>query len=149
MTDTQTSQDPVVHTAIEDRVLEIVLARPPANALGAPIVEGLADATRRIDGDDVRAVVVRSDVPGFFAAGADIKQMGTLDGPTFAEYRDALRASIEGIAASGVPSIAAIVARSPSCSARRRASQSRPRPSLSASASSAARCAASSLAYSS
>ncbi len=100
--------DAVVRTTIEDRVLTIVLDRPPANALGAPIVDGLTAAVEHLGSDEVRAVLVRSAVPGFFAAGADIKQMGTLDGPSFAAYRDALRAPLEAIAASGVPSVAAI-----------------------------------------
>ncbi|PTL59519.1 enoyl-CoA hydratase/isomerase family protein [Paraconexibacter algicola] len=98
----------VVRATVEDRVLEIVLDRPPANALGAPIVDGLTAAVARLADDDVRAVLVRSAVPGYFAAGADIKQMGTLDGPSFAAYRDALRHPLEALAASRVPSVAAI-----------------------------------------
>jgi enoyl-CoA hydratase len=100
--------DPVVRTSCIDRVLEIVLDRPPANALGAPIVEGLSAAVTQLDDDDVRAVLVRSAVPGFFAAGADIKQMRTLDGDSFAAYRDALRAPLDALAGSGIPSVAAI-----------------------------------------
>jgi len=103
-----TATETVVHTHVEDRVLEIVLDRPPANALGAAIVDGLTAAVARLDDEDVRAVLVRSAVPGFFAAGADIKQMVTLDGDGFAAYRDALRAPLQALATSSVPSVAAI-----------------------------------------
>jgi enoyl-CoA hydratase len=103
-----TASADVVRTALAGGVLEIVLDRPPANALGAPIVDGLTAAVALLEEEEVRAVVVRSDVPGFFAAGADIKQMRTLDGPAFREYRDALRAPLEALVASGVPSVAAI-----------------------------------------
>jgi enoyl-CoA hydratase/carnithine racemase len=101
------SNDVVRHT-LEEGVLDVVLDRPPANALGAPIVEGLEAAFAGLGGGDVRVVVVRSEVPGFFAAGADIKQMGSLDAASFTAYRDALRGPIERLAASGVPSVAAI-----------------------------------------
>lgn len=106
--DTPATVEPVVRTTLADRVLEIVLDRPPANALGAPIVDGLTDAVAQLDPDEVRAVLVRSEVPGFFAAGADIKQMRTLDGDSFARYRDNLRAPLEALAGSGIPSVAAI-----------------------------------------
>ena len=106
--DTPATVEPVVRTTVVDQVLEIVLHRPPANALGAPIVDGLAEAVAQLDSDEVRAVLVRSEVAGFFAAGADIKQMRTLDGESFATYRDNLRAPLEALAASGVPSVAAI-----------------------------------------
>jgi len=100
--------DTVVRTSVTDRVLEIVLDRPPANALGAPIVDGLSGAVAQLESADVRAVLVRSAIPGFFAAGADIKQMRTLDGESFAAYRDALRAPLEVLASCGIPSVAAI-----------------------------------------
>jgi enoyl-CoA hydratase/carnithine racemase len=63
---------------VRDGVLRIALARPPANALGGPIVEGLVAALDTLDTSDAKAVVVCSEVPGFFAAGADIKQMSGL-----------------------------------------------------------------------
>ena len=71
-------------------VLRITLQRPPANALGLPLIEGLNRALDDASGaEDVKIIVVGSDVPGFFAAGADIKHMATAD--AFAAYGQALR----------------------------------------------------------
>lgn len=103
--------EPVVHQTLEGRVLHVVLDRPPANALGTPIIAGLTEVADVLDvgGDGAaKVVVISSAVEGFFAAGADIKQMGALDPASFADYRDALRAPIERLAASGRPLIAAI-----------------------------------------
>src|SRR5687768_12170014 len=84
----------------------ILLRRPPANALGLPLIEGLEaalDVTR-----DAKIIVVASRVPGFFAAGADIKHMATVDNDEFAAYGDALRNTLNRFAASERITIAAI-----------------------------------------
>ncbi|MCW2997906.1 MAG: echA4 [Solirubrobacterales bacterium] len=101
--------EPVVRQEVQDRVLHVVLDRPPANALGAPIIEGLCAVADRLErDDDVKVAVISSAVDGFFAAGADIKQMGALDPGSFAAYRDALRAPVERLAVCGKPVLAAI-----------------------------------------
>jgi enoyl-CoA hydratase/carnithine racemase len=101
--------EPVVRQSIENRVLHVVLDRPPANALGAPIIAGLTEVAETLENDpSVKVAVVSSALDGFFAAGADIKQMGALTPESFARYRDDLRAPIERIAACGRPVIAAI-----------------------------------------
>jgi enoyl-CoA hydratase/carnithine racemase len=89
-----------------DDVFTLALRRPPANALGLPIIAGLQAAL-----DDVpsaRVLVVASRVDGFFAAGADIKHMATVDGAEFAAYGDALRTLLNRFAAPNRISIAAI-----------------------------------------
>jgi enoyl-CoA hydratase len=91
-----------------DQVLHVVMARPPANALGPPLVEALDSALDALEAGSAKVLVVSSAVPGFFAAGADIKYMSTLGASQFEAYRDALRAPIERLAACGRPSIAAI-----------------------------------------
>lgn len=99
----------VVRQSIENRVLHVVLDRPPANALGAPIIAGLTEVAETLENDPtVKVAVVSSALDGFFAAGADIKQMGALTPESFAHYRDDLRAPIERMAACGRPIIAAI-----------------------------------------
>jgi len=60
-----------------DDVVTLALRRPPANALGLPIIEGLDAALDEVP--DAKVLVVASRVPGFFAAGADIKYMATVD----------------------------------------------------------------------
>jgi enoyl-CoA hydratase/carnithine racemase len=92
-----------------DGVMSVVLERPPANALGLPIVDGLHAALDAADEDPgVRVVVVASRIPGFFAAGADIKHMATIDGPGFHAYGDALRGALNRLAAPERVSIAAV-----------------------------------------
>jgi enoyl-CoA hydratase len=91
-----------------DRVLHVVLARPPANALGAPLVDGLEQAIDALATGSAKAIVLSSAVHGFFAAGADIKQMSSATHDDFVRYRDALRSPLERLAACGRPSVAAI-----------------------------------------
>jgi enoyl-CoA hydratase len=89
-----------------DDIATILLRRPPANALGLPLIEGLnaaLDAT-----SDAKLLVIASRIPGYFAAGADIKHMATIDAGEFASYGDALREALNRLAASDRISIAAI-----------------------------------------
>src|ERR1700694_599049 len=102
------TSEQVVQLAAEGNVMHIVMSRPPANALGAPLIDGLESAIDALEHGSAKVLVVSSAVPGFFAAGADIKYMSTLDSSEFARYRDALRSPLERLAASGRPSIAAI-----------------------------------------
>lgn len=89
-------------------VMQFVMARPPANALGPPLVEALESALDAYEASDARTLVVTSALTGFFAAGADLKYISTLSAAEFERYRDALRSPLERIANSGRPSIAAI-----------------------------------------
>jgi len=98
----------VVQIEERDQVLHVVMARRPANALGPPLVDALESALDALEAGSAKVLVVSSAVPGFFAAGADIKYMATLGSSQFEAYRDALRASLERLAACGRPSIAAI-----------------------------------------
>jgi enoyl-CoA hydratase len=97
-----------VSLRIADSVVEITLNRPPANALGMPIIEGLH---RGLDAADVlpaKVIVVSSALPGFFAAGADIKHMSSVDATSFSTYGDALRGAVERLAAHPAVSVAAV-----------------------------------------
>lgn len=84
----------------------LTLARPPANALGPPIIDGLKAALD--DAGDAKAVVVASEVPGFFAAGADIKHMSGVDAAAFTAYGDRLRGVLDRLAAPERVTIAAV-----------------------------------------
>jgi enoyl-CoA hydratase len=93
----------------DDGVLTILLQRPPANALGLPIVEGLNAALDHADATpEIQVIVVASRVDGFFAAGADIKHMGKIDAEAFAAYGAALRAPLNRLARPECVSIAAV-----------------------------------------
>src|SRR5262249_44358601 len=89
-------------------VVEIMLNRPPANALGPPIIEGLHKGLDAADALPAKVIVVSSAVPGFFAAGADIKHMSSVDAASFGAYGDALRGAVERVAAHSALSVAAV-----------------------------------------
>ena len=89
-------------------VATITLARPPANALGEPIIEGLALAFDQAEADGVRALVLASNADRFFAAGADLTLFDGLDVDGFVAYLDRLRAQIERVATGPWLSVAAI-----------------------------------------
>lgn len=106
-TDTPPSDLPLALT-IEHGLAVIELRRPPANALGSTLVEAFSDALDQIQRAEAGAVVVCSTVPGFFAAGADLKLLSTLDRAGFRQYLVNLRGVIERLATIGPPTIAAI-----------------------------------------
>ena len=89
-------------------VVEFVLHSPPANALGQEIVEGLHTAIDYAETAEAKVIVVASAIDGFFAAGADIKHMSSVDPASFRAYGDALRGAVERLAALPVVSVAAI-----------------------------------------
>ena len=92
-----------------DRVLRVTLRRPPANALGLPLIDGLNQALDEVAGAPaVKTIIVDSEVPGFFAAGADIKYMAKAGAADFAAYGRALRAVLGRLAAPQWLSIAAV-----------------------------------------
>src|ERR1700756_3949966 len=92
----------------EGAVLEIVLNRPPANALGRALVDGLNAGLDAADALPAKAIVVSSALPGIFAAGADIKHMSSIDAASFTEYGDAVRAAFERLANHPALSVAAV-----------------------------------------
>ena len=63
-------------------LLEITIANPPVNALGAAVRRGLADALALAEMDNSVAVILRG-AQGVFSAGADITEFGAVhDAPT-------------------------------------------------------------------
>ncbi|MEU2001618.1 enoyl-CoA hydratase-related protein [Rhodococcus sp. NPDC019627] len=105
----ETATPAVVWSDVEAGVMTITLQRRPANALGLPIIDGLNEALDAADADgSVKVVVVRSDIPGFFAAGADIKHMSAVDAESFTAYGDRLRSALDRLASADRISIAAV-----------------------------------------
>jgi enoyl-CoA hydratase len=87
----------------------VTVNRPPANALGLPILDGLHSAFDAAEkAGDVKVMVVESALPGFFAAGADIKHMSTIDAGTFLAYGNRMRSVNDRLAAAPWISIAAV-----------------------------------------
>jgi enoyl-CoA hydratase len=89
-------------------VLHVVLNRPPANALGPAIIEGLHAALDAADQSHAKVLLVSSGLDGFFAAGADIKHMTTADAASFKSYGDSLRSGLDRLAGHTALSVAAI-----------------------------------------
>lgn len=88
----------------------VTLNRPPANALAPELLDGLhaaIDAAEEADGA-VRVMVIESAVAGFFAAGADIKHMSSIDAGSFAAYGNRMRAVNDRLAAAPWLSVAAV-----------------------------------------
>lgn len=99
----------VVWDVVKDGVMVLTLQRPRANALGMPIIEGLAAALDEADRrGDVKVLIVASALPGFFAAGADIKHMAAVDSSSFTAYGDALRGVLDRLAAPDRIVVAAV-----------------------------------------
>jgi enoyl-CoA hydratase len=87
----------------------VTLDRGPANALHPDLLDGLHAAVDAAEAaGDVKVMVVASALDGFFAAGADIKHLATIDAESFTAYGDAMRVVNDRIAAAPWVSIAAV-----------------------------------------
>ena len=100
-------QAPVSWREASPGVVLVTLDRPPANALGPPILEGLHAAIDAA-GDGTQVVIIASAVDGFFAAGADIKHMSAIDAASFAAYGDRMRHVNARLTAAPWLSVAAV-----------------------------------------
>lgn len=103
------AQDVVTWKTVKPGITAVTLERPPANALGIPLLDGLhlaMDAAEKAG--DVKVMVITSARAGFFAAGADIKHLSSIDAESFTAYGDKMRAVNDRLAASPWISIAAI-----------------------------------------
>ncbi|AZG46615.1 enoyl-CoA hydratase/isomerase family protein [Gordonia insulae] len=103
------AQDVVTWKTVKPGIVAVTLERPPANALGIPLLDGLhlaMDAAEKAG--DVKVMVIASAQQGFFAAGADIKHLSSIDAESFTAYGDKMREVNDRIAAAGWISIAAV-----------------------------------------
>ena len=74
-----------------------------------PLLDGLHAALDAAEAaGDVKVIVVSSALDGFFAAGADIKHLATIDGASFTAYGDQMRAVNDRLAAEPFLSVAAV-----------------------------------------
>jgi enoyl-CoA hydratase len=99
--------DAIRHT-VEAGIAEIVVERPPVNALGTAEWQGLADLVRRLGADpDVRAVVLAADGRGF-NAGVDIKELHGAGHDALVAVNRACFAAFAAVYECEVPVIAAV-----------------------------------------
>ena len=93
----------------DGHVAIITLNRPAArNALPVSGWRALAEAAAEIAASDARVVILRSDVPVIFSAGADIGEFQSFEGDDATQFRLAMRAGIEAVAALPMPVLALI-----------------------------------------
>lgn len=100
----------MIRLSIEAGVARIALDRAATrNALATRAWRDLASVVARVP-DDAVAVVLASDVPGIFSAGADLSDLARLsdDVPARGEFRRAMRDGVESVAALPMPVVAAI-----------------------------------------
>ncbi|WP_227999437.1 enoyl-CoA hydratase/isomerase family protein [Nocardia australiensis] len=103
------ARDAVIWETVEPGITAVTMQRAPANALGIPLLDGIHRAIDAAEkAGDVKVMVIGSALPGFFAAGADIKHLSTIDAETFTAYGDRMRAVNDRLAASPWISIAAV-----------------------------------------
>ena len=70
-----TSASPVLRTRVEDRVLEVTLDRPPANAIDLPTSQAMGEVFAGFrDDPELRVAIVRTEGDKFFCAGCDLKR---------------------------------------------------------------------------
>jgi len=87
----------------------ITFNRPPANAYEVGFHRQFNDAIEAADKDtETRVVLIRSAIPRFFCAGADIKVFAANPAEANKQMVDAARAALGKIEASGKPFIACI-----------------------------------------
>ena len=92
----------------DDGVCELVLDRPPVNALGRDLVAGLTAAIDELAGDAaVRCLVVRSSGK-HFCAGADLKERKAMSLDDVRAFVPKLAGVCNGLAGLPFPTIAAV-----------------------------------------
>jgi enoyl-CoA hydratase len=87
------------------------MGNPPVNALAPALLDGLDAALDEFEAGPARVFVIASAVPGFFAAGADIKTMANIDRAGFVAYGKRLRSVVERVALLDRPTVAVIEGR--------------------------------------
>jgi enoyl-CoA hydratase len=99
----------MIHVAYDGYIASIKLDRPAArNALPVAGWQALAEAAAGIAASDARVVLLRSEVPVIFSAGADIAEFASFSGDDATRFRQAMRAGIDAVAALPMPTLAVI-----------------------------------------
>jgi len=98
----------VLRYEVVDRVARIAIHNPPVNALDTRFLEELESVLARLSQPaEARAVVLRSDCPGFFSAGDDVRELREGGTETLAALPRA-HALLDALESLPLPTIAAI-----------------------------------------
>jgi enoyl-CoA hydratase/carnithine racemase len=93
---------------VVDAVARITLDNPPVNALDPRFLADLQTALDRLSQPgEARAVVLRSDCPGFFSAGDDVRELREI-GPDTLALLPEVHARLDALEGLPLPTIAAI-----------------------------------------
>jgi enoyl-CoA hydratase/carnithine racemase len=84
------------------------IVNPPVNALSVAVLEALAAAIRRLDGEPDIAVIVVRGAGRAFAAGGDIQELAAIEPAAAASYARAAQAAVCDIARCGKVVIAQV-----------------------------------------
>ena len=93
-------------------LLELRMARPPANALDPSLIVALRDAVRAAPANGYRALVL-SGAPGMFSAGLDVQALSLLPRPEIEAFYANFTSLWETLAGSEIPIAAAITGHAP------------------------------------
>ncbi|KAI5084617.1 hypothetical protein GOP47_0000786 [Adiantum capillus-veneris] len=91
-------------------MIEVVLNRPESrNAIGTTMLNQFQNVFESIHHDPAaRVMILRSDVPGVFCAGADLKERRKMDIPEVQKYSRTIRSTFSYLEALSIPTIAVI-----------------------------------------
>lgn len=105
----------VALTGVDAGISILTLSRPHArNALSVSLLNEFSAAVESVNaraasrGGDVRALIVASDVPGVFCAGADLVERGKMNPSEVAAFVRSIRSAFSSLAALPMPTWAAI-----------------------------------------
>ena len=101
----------MLETVDHGKVRELKLARPPANALSADLVELITQSLIKA-GEEAGAVVV-SGLPGMFSAGLDVPQLMQFDREQMCRFWDVFLRMLKTIAHMPVPTAFAMTGHAP------------------------------------
>jgi enoyl-CoA hydratase/carnithine racemase len=98
----------VLSYEVVDAVARITLHNPPVNALDGRFLEDFETVLDRLSQPgEARAAVLRSDCPGFFSAGDDVRELREVSAETLALLPKA-HARLDALEALPLPTLAAI-----------------------------------------
>jgi enoyl-CoA hydratase/carnithine racemase len=102
----------MLDTIRHDTLLELRLARPPANALDPALVAALRAAIDAAPAGGARGIVL-SGRPGMFSGGLDVPALMALDRASLRQFLADFFGLCGALAASRIPIVAAITGHSP------------------------------------
>lgn len=101
---------PVINTSLSDQILTVVVTRPEAlNAINAEVMRGLNDVAQEIrQNEQIRGAIIVGDGEKAFVAGADIRELSSLNQTESLELARFGQKTFKSIEDSNKPVIAVV-----------------------------------------